>query len=60
MGDFNARTGTTTEFNNFDLSHSTADRYGIDDSTISFINTAHALCNNSIPMTRKTADKTKK
>ena len=46
----NARTGTTAEFNDFDLSHSTAECYGIDDRTISFINNAHELCTNSIPL----------
>ena len=30
MGDLNDRTGTTAEFNDFDLSHSTAECYGID------------------------------
>ena len=29
MGDLNARTGTSAEFNNFDLSRTTADYYGI-------------------------------
>ena len=59
MGDLNARCGTAAEFNDFDLSHVTADCYGIDDRTISFINNAHELCTNGIPMVRKSADKTK-
>ena len=41
MGDLNARTGTSAEFNNFDLSRTIADYYGIDDQTIGFINNAH-------------------
>ena len=59
MGDLHARCGTVAEFNDFDLSHVTADCYGIDDRTISFINNAHELCTNGIPMVRKSADKTK-
>ena len=59
MGDFNARTGTVAEFADFDLSHANADYYGIDDSTINFINNAHELCTNSIPLLRKSQDKTK-
>ena len=55
MGDLNAGCGTVAEFNDFDLSHVTADCYGIDDRTISFINNAHELCTNGI----KSADKTK-
>ena len=48
MGDFNARTGISVEFNDFDLSHSTADWYGTNNHTISCINNAHELCPNSI------------
>ena len=58
-GDFNARTGTNFEFEDFDLSRAEANCYGIDEQTISFINNAHELCTNSIPTVRKSADKTK-
>ena len=59
MGDLNARTGIVPEFQNFDLNHTAAEIYGIDDDVINFIDNAHELRNNGIPLFRKSMDKTK-
>lgn len=59
MGDLNARTGIVPEFQNFDLNHTAAEIYGIDDDVINFIDNAHELRNNGILLFRKSMDKTK-
>ena len=59
MGDFNARTGTSPEFNVFDINHHTADQLGIDDGVINYLNNAHELNNHDIPQFRNSMDKVK-
>ena len=59
MGDCNARTGTSPEFNIFDINHHAADQLGIDDDVINYLNNAHELNNHDVPQFRNSMDKVK-
>ena len=59
MGDCNARTGTSPEFNIFDINQHTADQLGIDDDVINYLNNTHELNNHDIPQFRNSMDKVK-
>ena len=43
MGDLNARTGIVHEFQNFDLNHTAAEIYGIDDDVINLSSTSSIM-----------------
>ena len=59
IGDLNARTGTTSEFLEFNLDQMTIDQYGIDNDVIGYLNNVQELKNHGISCHRISEDKSK-
>lgn len=59
IGDCNARVGTSPEFNIFDINHSTAECYEMDNDVLNYLNNAYELSIQGIQLSRNSMDKTK-